>query len=185
MNAKKTIAIEALLEWAYGREKVHLAREPGFGESGLFRPRGFGGTDSCERIGAAVGSSMNLGFVAPADAYAVRDAIEACGAAKLVRDYAITARRPDWIPQPKVRTRPGAYFAVADPELKGYKGKPVIVEGWTFTWSGDLPQIVEERRQTYRRWAMAVARVHDALAGRLRDHELTGDLPTEEPWAGH
>ena len=29
MKTKKTIAIEALLEWAYVREKVHLAREPG------------------------------------------------------------------------------------------------------------------------------------------------------------
>ena len=28
MKTKKTIAIEMLLEWAYVREKVHLAREP-------------------------------------------------------------------------------------------------------------------------------------------------------------
>ena len=182
MKTKKTIAIETLLEWAYVREKVRLAREPGW-QGAVFNP-GWGGRDSTERIGAAVGSSMNLGFVAPADAYAVRDAVEACGAAKLVRDYAMTARRPDWIPQPQVRTRPGSYFAVADPDLKGRRGRPVIVEGWTFFWCGDLPEIVEERRQTYRRWARAIARVHEVLAGRLHDHKLTADLPPVEPWLG-
>jgi len=96
MKTKKTIAIETLLEWAYVRENVHLAREPGW-QGAVFNP-GWGGRDSTERIGAAVGSSMNLGFVAPADAYAVRDAVEACGAANLVRAYAMTGRRPDWIP---------------------------------------------------------------------------------------
>lgn len=182
MSAKKTIAIEALLSWAYGREKVHLAREPGFGASALFRPRGFGGVDSCERIGAAVGSSMNLGFVAPADAYAVRDAVAVCGAPGLVRTFAIIGSRPDWIPSPRIMSRPGHYFAVADPDLKDRKGRPLITEGWTFTWSGDLPEIVDERRQNYRRWARAIARVHTVLAGRLVLYALAPDLPPLEPW---
>ena len=30
MKTKKTIPIETLLEWAFVREKVHLAREPGW-----------------------------------------------------------------------------------------------------------------------------------------------------------
>jgi len=183
MKTKKTTTIETLLEWAYVREKVHLAREPGFGGSAMFRPRGFFGADSSERIGVGAGSSMNLGFMAPADAYSVRDAVDGCGAANLVRAYAITGRRPDWIPQPKMHTRPGAHFAVADPELKGRNGRPIVVEGWTFTWGGDLPEIVEERRQTYRRWARAIARVHKALAGRLIEHALLPYVPPVEPWA--
>jgi hypothetical protein len=181
-KSRKAVTIEVLLEWAYGREKVRLAREPSFGESAMFRPRAFGGVDSSQRIGAAVGSSMNLGFMAPADAYAVRDAVEACGAANLVRAYAMTGRRPDWIPQPKMHTRPGAYFAVADPDLKGRNGRPIVIEGWTFFWCGDLPEIVEERRQTYRRWAQGIARVHAELQHRLVAHALKPDLPPAERW---
>lgn len=179
-KTKKRIDLLVLLEWAYVREKVHLARDPGW-QGAVFNP-GWGGRDSSERIGAAVGSSMNLGFVAPADAYAVRDAVAACGAEGLVRNYALTGSTPDWIPNPRMHSRPGKYFAVADPDLKDRRGRPVVVEGWTFFWSGDLPAIVEERRQTYRRWATALARVHAALVGTLRDHELTDRLPAIEPW---
>jgi len=81
-----------------------------------------------------------------------------------------------------MHTQPGTYFAVADPDLKGRNGRPVVVEGWTFFWCGDLPEIVDEKRRTYRRWANAIIRVHAELAGRLAEHALTADLPPVEPW---
>jgi len=183
-KVRKAVTVEALLTWAYVREKVHLARDPGLGTGAGFRPRGFPGSSSSERIGAAVGSSMNFGFVAPADAYKVRDAVEECGAPGLVRNYALIGSRPDWTPVPRLKSRPDRKFSVADPDLRDGKGRPCILTGWTFTWSGDLPEHVDERRERYARWARAISRVHAALAGRLAQHELLPDLPREKPWQG-
>lgn len=50
--------LEALLTSAYELEKVLPAREPVFSEGADLRPRGFSRTDSWDRIGAAIGSSM-------------------------------------------------------------------------------------------------------------------------------
>jgi hypothetical protein len=182
IKPKKLVDVLTLLEWAFVREQVLRARDPAFGKDAVFRPRGLGGRDSTERIGAAVGTSMNLGFLAPVDAYAVLQAVRCCGEAALVRQHALAMSIPNWVPCPVVWSQPLRCEMISDPVLKDRKGRPLVVEVYPFAWRGDLPEIVAERRAVYRRWALGVAQVHTALVGRLADHALTDVLPPPEPW---
>lgn len=178
------VTVEWLLGWAYARERVHLARVPGMGEAVLFAARGFPTSSSSERIGAAVGSSMNLGFEAPADAYAVMHAVDAQGAAAaMLRRYALMGgnARPDWTPRPVIRTQAGAKGQSLHVDASG---KHRLCPFQLFSYRGDLAAIVEERRQVYGAWARGVASVHRALnvPGRLAAYALAPDLPPLAPW---
>lgn len=177
------LTVEGLLQWAYGHEKVHLAREPGMDGAMRARPAGFAAQSSSERIGAAVGTSLNLGFEAPADAYAVARAVEASGAAHLLREYALAGGRPDWTPRPAIVAVPGGGGHVAHTDAKG---RTRLYPFRTFSYRGDLPAIVAERRAIYGRWARGVAAVHAALSqpGALVAYALTGDAPPLAPWNG-
>ncbi len=178
-TGRKTVTVEEALHWAYARELVHRAREPGLGAAARFAPRGFAAVASSERIGAAVGSSMNLGFEAPRDAYTVMAAVNACGEPRLVREYAMTGERPDWTPHPAL------WWEQGPPMMGKDERKRRIVIGYTVFLRGDLDALVAERRNVYRRWAMAVARVHELLSqpGALADRALAGVLPPYEPWS--
>lgn len=176
----KIISIEELLYWAYAREKVHLARAPGLDVATSFTPRGFPGQASSERIGTAVGSSLNLGFEAPRDAYAVRHAVGRSGEPALVMQRALIGKPPDWTPYPVITWDKG-------PPIYGrvliQKRRIKIIGYWVYA-RGDLPEIVDERRSVYGRWAHALRRLHAALSapGMLADHDLADDLPPRAPW---
>jgi hypothetical protein len=174
--------VEWLLNWAYAREKVHLARMQGMGAAAGFGPRGYPGAANSERIGAAVGSSMNLGFEAPADAYAVMRAVLLTGRmAGVVREYAIIGARPDWTPYPSITVErgPTGHALHLDKKRKRH-----ICPFRLFYYRGDLPEIVAERRQAYERWARAISDVHASLSepGMLGTHTLADALPPPEPW---
>lgn len=180
----KAVTVEWLLNWAYAREKVHLARLPGMGASAVFAPRGFPGASSSERVGVAVGSSMNLGFEAPADAYAVAWAVNDLGRmARPVREYGLMGSRPDWTPHPVIvaeRGRTGNALHI------DRRGKRHICPFRLFVYRGDVEAIVAERRRGYSAWARAVTQVHGALAapGVLTAHNLLPSLPPISPWDG-
>lgn len=180
-TGKTEIAVAALLQWAYGREKVHLARPEGFAGAVMMPPRGFATVASSERIGAAVGSSMNLGFEAPRDAYAVASAVQKSGEAKLLWEYALIGHAPDWTPNPEVWWEQGPPIYGRDG--RGRTGRRII--GYTVAVRGDLAETVDERRRVYGRWAGAMARVRQRLldSQALTAHALTAELPPLKPWA--
>jgi hypothetical protein len=181
-KACKAVAIDTLLHWAFAREKVHLARPPGLDIGVRLKPRGFAAQSSSERIGAAVGSSMNLGFEAPRDAYAVAAAVAALrGDAGLVREYALIGEAPDWTPYPVIWWERGPPIYGRD--HRGRVGRRVVA--YCVAARGDLDALVDERRAVYGRWAAGVAAVHGALVENdaLSDHVLTQVLPPPQPWA--
>lgn len=181
-KALKAVTAAELLHWAFAREKVHLARLPGFDAGPRLKPRGHAATASSERIGAAVGSSMNLGFEAPRDAYAVAAAVAGIGHdAVLVRERALIGEPPDWTPYPAIWWEQGA--PIYGKDARGRHGRRIV--GYAVYARGDLAAIVDERRSVYRRWAVGVAVVHATLVAQdmLADHALTDALPALEPWA--
>lgn len=180
-QSRKAVATADLLQWAYGREKVHLARPEGFAGAVMMSPRGFATVASSERIGAAVGSSMNLGFEAPRDAYAVASAVQKSGEAKLLWEYALIGHAPDWTPNPEVWWEQGPPIYGRDG--RGRTGRRII--GYTVAVRGDLAETVDERRRVYGRWAGAMARVRQRLldSQALTAHALTAELPPLTPWA--
>lgn len=180
-NSRKAVTVEWLLHWAFVREKVHLARLPGL----LMGPSlSQGSRDSLSKIGAAVGSSMNLGFEAPADAYAVKRAVEGLGGAdtRLVMECALANAAPDWTPHPVITVERGKTGHAWHLTNRGKKS--VSAPFRLFKYRGDLPEIVETRRAVYLQWADAVRRVHAVLseADMLADHELTAEKPALRPW---
>lgn len=174
-----TVKTEDLLHWAFAREKVHMARAAGLDAGMRLRPQGFAKSSSSERIGAAVGSSMNLGFEAPRDAYAAMAAVMALGGdAALVRERALIGTPPEWTPDPVI------WFEQGPPLVGKDKRNRRIIVGYCVFSRGDLPALVEARRATYRRWAQGITRVHARLMqpGVLADHALSLELPPFEPW---
>lgn len=180
----KTVRIDDLLHWAYIREKVENARPPGLDLGIIIRPRGHASSASSERIGAAVGSSSNLGFEAPRDAYAVERAVRMSGAAYQLRLFVLAydCRPPDWIANPVIHWEIGRAEYGEWRRKSGRKQRRV-------TWYhvrpiGDLPAIVEEARNNYRAWARGIAKAHALLSepGALQDHQLDQWLPPLEPW---
>jgi hypothetical protein len=71
-NSRKAVDVLWLLHWAFVREKVHLARLPGLLMGATLRK---GSKDTTSKLGGDIGDSMNMGFEAPADVYAVKHAI--------------------------------------------------------------------------------------------------------------
>jgi hypothetical protein len=169
---KTSITIEELLHWAFAREKVHMARPAGMPGLPMMPPRG--GRDSTAAIGGG-GGGMNMGFEAPADAYAVMRAVDDLGGiAGLVREYALIGAPPDWTPHPVIRVRHGD--TVNDSRTR----KPSFC---MFIYVGDLPEHVLQRRQRYARWAQGLAIVHASLADAgLQRYDLAPDLPPLAPW---
>lgn len=176
----KAVGTAELLQWAYAREKVHLARPCGMDFGVRLRPRGFAAASSSERIGAAVGSSMNLGFEAPRDAYAVAEAVQGSGEAKLLWEYAMIGHAPDWAPDPVIRWEQGPPIYGRDG--RGRSGRRIV--GYAVAARGDLPAQIEARRRVYARWAAGIARVRKLLldAQALTRHTLTDELPPLTPW---
>jgi hypothetical protein len=172
--------VEWLLHWAYVREKVHLARPMGSEPETWSRGPRMGG-DSSDKLGAMISSSLNLGFEAHPDAYAVMQAAGAHDEWRLLRDYAMMASRPDWTPRPVIRTVIGKAGHAMHIDKRG---KRTLCQFRLFTYRGDMPEIVAERRARYRRWACAVADVHRALSkvGALAAHAVSLDLPKLTPW---
>jgi hypothetical protein len=179
-TAKPAVTVDALLHWAYAREKVHLARLPGLDMGARLRPRGFATSASSERVGAAVGSSMNMGFEAPRDAYAVASVVNGVRDAALLRERALIGEAPDWTPRPVVTWEQGP--AIYGRDAKGRVGRRIVA--YVVFARGDLPAIVEERRAVYSRWVAALSAVRDALVADdlLADHVLVDDLPATAPW---
>lgn len=179
------ISIEDLLVWAYGREKVHLAREPGVGAAVSARRLGFSGVDVSERIGHGGRAENNLGFEAPPDAYAVGRVVDGLSlrAAMLVRHYAVAGGEPDYTPWPVVRWERGAAIYGKWPSARG-KGDERRVIGYVVSAHGDLPAHVAARRDAYRVWAESLRAIHERLgaSGTLRRYALTADLPVLRPW---
>ncbi|HEY4112876.1 MAG TPA: hypothetical protein VGM17_02340 [Rhizomicrobium sp.] len=171
------------MNWAYAREKVHLARPQGSEPAPRSRAPRAGCADSSDRCGAMISTSLNLGFEAPADAYAVAWAVESVGRmARVVREYGLIGSRPDWTPRPVITVERGKTGYTL--EIVNRKRRPCAFRMVRF--AGDLPAIVEERRRAYSAWARAIALVHARLAepGALAAHNLSGDLPPISPWAG-
>jgi len=187
---RKVVSVQWLLHWAYGRERVHLARPYGFGTVMRVNLR-TSGRDSTLALGGGSGGGVNLGFEAPRDAYAVMDAVDAQGAiARLVRVHALSNGCPDWTPSPQVWVEPGDVVGTAVYDADGKpvltrRGRRYISEFQMFAFRGDLPEIVAERRRVYGRWRAALRNVHRALSvgGALVAHELSAELPAECPWA--
>lgn len=170
VKTRQTVTIEALLHWAFAREKVHLARTPGLPFSVPRSPR-----DSSLGIGwGGCGGGANMGFEAPPDAYTVMHAVDALGGvASVVREFALIGAPPPWTPKPVIRVMRGKN--VMDRKTR----RPSYCE---VTFGGDLPEHVRMRRERYRRWAEAIGKLHGSLSGHLRHHELAPDLPPLEPW---
>ncbi len=176
---KKTIDIESLLYWAYAREKVHLARPQGIGLAACPPPGG--ARDSTLAIGGGGGAGNNLGFEAPADAYAVKRAVDGLGPgrARLVQHYAIAGCRPDWTPRPMIWAEPGASGNCVHIDRKNRR---YVCAFRLFTYRGDLPEIVASRRRRYAMWAQAVGELGRELRGVLSAFTLSGDPPPPCPW---
>jgi hypothetical protein len=165
----KTVTLEELLHWAFAREKVHLARLPGL----PYTPHS-SGRDSTGAIGMGGGGGNNIGFEAPADAYVVMWAVDALGGiASVVREFALIGSPPPWTPDPVIRVHRGQ--TVRDP----VRHRPSYCE---FSYRGDLPEHLALRRDRYRRWAEALAKLHNSLSGSLQHHRLSAQVPPPEPW---
>lgn len=178
----KTVTIEELLTWAFAREKVHIARPEGLGELSGHGPRGWPKASNSERIGASVGSSMNLGFEAPTDAYAVLAAVRAQGPlARMLRDYAIMKARPDWTPCPEITVERGRTGHTVHIDRRN---KRHLCPFRSFVYRGDVPAVLAQRRSRYQAWARAMQAVHKLLSrpGVLRAHRLAPDVPPLAPW---
>lgn len=176
----KTARIDDLLHWAFVREKVENARQPGLDLGVILKPRGWSRSASSEQIGAGGRASGNIGYEAPRDAYVVAKAVRTLprDAAKTVLDVTWCGSPPDWIPDPQVRWEKG-------PPLYGRYGKKRHrLIGYAVTARGDVPAIVDEARAHYLEWAWAMTRLHADLSspGVLRDHQLDQWLPPAEPW---
>jgi len=120
-----------------------------------------------------------MGFEAPRDAYAVAEAVSRCGDPGLVRQWALIGEAPDWTPEPVITWEKGSPIWG-----RWEKKRRLRIVGYHVFAHGDVPAIVDERRSVYRRWAIAVAKVHGMLAepGVLHDHQLAGAPAPLTPW---
>jgi hypothetical protein len=132
-----------------------------------------------------ISSSMNLGFEAPPDAYAVAHAVAVQGPmARAIYQYALMGpdAHPDWTPHPVIlveRGKTGQTMHIAP------GGKRHLAPFRMVRFVGDLPAIVEERRRGYGDWARAVRAVHRWLSDRgLSGHALSAEQPALAPWDG-
>jgi hypothetical protein len=183
ISPKKNIAIEDLLDWAYRREKVHLARDPAL--MGLMHRWSLGGgRDSTDGVGEVmVSTSMNLGFEAPADAYAVAamvsEVVGDSAAYGLVLHHAKTGGRPDWVPHPVVTVEKGVPLIGRDARNRR------IVVGYAVSFHGDVPEILDEKRGKYDAWWNALDAVRKALresSDSLKTYAVTEAMPPQKPW---
>lgn len=197
----KRVPVQALLEWAFMREKVRLEwpderpveeRESGYGiEYVLLRRaqlgcRVDGGGESPRHDDAELVAAVVAGM--PSEHGGRRMALQ-------VAELARTGLTVDWMPGavPRVvprewkRTKhgPRAATRVVGVERVRTRGRWREVEVRACPIAFDpSPQRIESAREAYARWRAALGWVRDAVrAGRmLRDHELLEALPPERPW---
>ena len=197
----KRLPVQALLEWAFMREKVRLewfderpVEERGFGygiEYVLLRRaqlgcRVDGGGESPRHDDAELVAAIVAGI--PPEQGGRRMAL-------LVAELARTGLTMDWMPGavPQVvprewkRTKhgPRAATRVVGVERVRTRGRwrEVEVRMCPITFDPS-PQQIESARDAYTRWRTALGWVRDAIrASRmLRDHELLEALPVDRPW---
>jgi hypothetical protein len=181
ISPKKTIAVEDLLNWAYCREKVHLARPMGV-EGLRFGPPAEPRDSLMTMFSGANHGSMNLGFEAPADAYVVASVAEGLGglARSLVIQHAKVSTRPDWLPAPSIHFEDDGPMYDYDKR----RGRRTCV-GHMVSPHGDLPEHVEMMRRTYVAWIDGLRCVRDSLrdsVSLLKTFDVSEELPPKKPW---
>jgi len=105
--------------------------------------------------------------------------------AKIVMGCAIDGKRPDWIPEPMLilEKRAPVYQKTRSGQIKRDRFGNKIELMQIMQFVGDMPWEVETARIKYRLWVRALAALRVTLRPKLTNHEISDDLPAEEPWA--
>jgi hypothetical protein len=197
---KRTVTVQAFLEWAYAVERVSMS--------------GGGGLLEAERRAAGVvvpGRSMT-GALADQATLGVRvsggGGLSCChedaeladrvvyrwlepGERALVVSHAKMRSAPDWMPGARHRLEPRRKFnagrtAQWRPEVVSYvEGRAGQVPAFCPVVERDAPETVARAREIYTRWRAALFVVHDALLTpgvTLSAHKLVSDFPPATPW---
>jgi len=203
-RVKRTLGVQAALEWAFRVEKAQLELPPpedvveegsGFGLEYVLMQRA--------ALGCKVdGGQHKMGSYTHADAEVIAATVagmpDTIGGKRMAIRAVELARAgltPDWMPGAVPRCVPvdikrnrhgdRAVSVVVGTERALIKGKwrSVEVRACPVTFRPDARQI-EAARQAYEDWWQALCWVREGLiaGGMLREIELTGSLPKLRPW---
>lgn len=195
MKARETIDVEALVEWAYGRQQVDRvlgaikARmkpgQPVSSTSVLVGMLELGcRVDSSGQGGAFAALSDGRAGVAD-DAITVHQAVCALPADTfgLVTMHGRRGTRPDWNPE-------GYGRMVAKRNRRGEMARLWAdarnCRGWIgceLELVGTPPALVDFNRAEYRRWHAGLVSLAAKLKGTLEAHDVTGPRAPALPWA--
>lgn len=201
---KRALGMQAILEWAFGVEKVQLELPERKGISG----EGFGfGLEYILMQRAALGCRIDGGRhkmgsythpdaeVIAATVAGIPDSLGGIRMAVRLAELARAGLTPDWMPGAAPRCVPvetkrnqhgeRATTIVVGTECVLTRGKWYTVEvlACPVTWRPHPEQIASARRG-YEDWWLALGWVRDGLlaGGMLRDVEVTSAMPKVRPW---
>jgi len=201
---KHALDVQAILEWAFGREKAQLELPPP--PNADEEPHGYGleyVLIQRAQLGCLVdGGRYKMGNYTHPDAEIVAaivagmpDNLGGIRMAIRVVELARAGLTPDWMPGavPRcvpVETRRNQHGVRAKTEVVGtacviYRGRQRTVEilACPVTWRPHPDQITGARR-AYEDWWLALGWVHDGVVagGMLRDFEVSEAMPKWRPW---
>lgn len=110
-------------------------------------------------------------------------AVQTIRVRSVVFQAAVTDRPPDWCPSPVYRW---AHQETQTDRRHGnpvYDGRRHAVVGHRVTAVGFDPWQVRSAKTTYAAWIDALRSLQTTLRAKLRDFELTGELPAVSPWS--
>jgi len=202
---KRALGVQAILEWAFGREKAQLELPPP--PNADEEPHGYGleyVLIQRAHLGCQVdGGRHKTGSYTHEDAEVVAavvagmpDSLGGIRMAIRVVELARAGLTPDWMPgaMPRcvpVETRGNQHGVRAKTEVVGtasvtYRGRQRNVEilACPITWRPH-PEQIAGARQAYEDWWLALGWVREGLVdgGMLREMVVSDAMPKVQPWA--
>jgi len=201
---KRALSVQAILEWAFGREKAQLELPPP--QNAHEEPRGYGleyVLIQRAQLGCQVdGGRHKMGSYTHEDAEVVAaivagmpDSLGGIRMAIRVAELARAGLTPDWMPSAVPRCVPvetrrnqhgvRATTVVVGIERVQYRGRWRTVEvlACPVTWRPH-PDQIDGARRAYEDWWLALGWVRDGLmaGAMLRDFEVSNAMPKVNPW---
>lgn len=203
-RAVRTLPVQALLEWAFMREKAQLElpdrrkpEERGFGygmEFVLLRQAQLG----CRVDGGGGGGPRDVHHdaeVVAAVLAGLPDALGGRGMAVRVAEMARAGMTPDWMPGAVPRCVPAevkrnqhgdrAKTIIVGVERVLHRGRwrQIEVRACPISWDPH-PARIAGARNAYLQWWHALKWLQSSIHGNVKlvDHELSDSMPSREPW---